>query len=215
VTFTAGRIIVRGKMVTRGKRKRAGYVLSVKPNIPIAVIEAKDNSHAVGACIQQALDYAKTLHIPFAFSSNGDGFVLHDRTGASNPTEVFLPLDAFPIPRRSVGAPPGLGGPHARSREDRSSGPAIWQGPRVIYHYHIWKLSLFSENDLPLPPLSEQHRIVAKVDELMALCDRMEAGLNVADTVRNRLFDSLLHESLSSHEATINGNTGRYARVEA
>jgi type I restriction enzyme R subunit len=98
VTFTAGRIVVRGKLVTRRKRKRADYILSVKPNIPIAVIEAKDNNHSVGDGMQQALDYAETLHIPFAFSSNGDGFVFHDRTGDSTPPEVDLPLDAFPSP---------------------------------------------------------------------------------------------------------------------
>lgn len=73
VTFTKGRIIVRGKLVARGKAKRADYILYYKPNIPVAVIEAKDNSHSVGDGMQQALDYAETLHIPFAFSSNGDG----------------------------------------------------------------------------------------------------------------------------------------------
>ena len=98
VTFTAGRIVVRGKLVTRRKRKRADYILSVKPNIPVAVIEAKDNNHSVGDGMQQALDYAETLHIPFAFSSNGDGFVFHDRTGGSNPIETDLTLDGFPSP---------------------------------------------------------------------------------------------------------------------
>ena len=98
VSFTAGRIVVRGKLVTRRKRKRADYILSVKPNVPVAVIEAKDNNHSVGDGMQQALDYAEMLHIPFAFSSNGDGFVFHDRTGSSDPREVNLPLDAFPSP---------------------------------------------------------------------------------------------------------------------
>ncbi|WP_112875528.1 EcoAI/FtnUII family type I restriction enzme subunit R [Paracoccus endophyticus] len=98
VSFTKGRIIVRGKLVTRGKAKRADYILSYKPNLPIALIEAKDNSHSIGDGIQQALDYAETLNIPFVFSSNGDGFVFHDRTGASNPREVTLALDAFPSP---------------------------------------------------------------------------------------------------------------------
>ncbi|MDE0072393.1 MAG: DEAD/DEAH box helicase family protein [Gammaproteobacteria bacterium] len=98
VTFTAGRIVVRGKLVTRRRRKRADYILSVKPNIPVAVIEAKDNNHGVGDGMQQALDYAETLHIPFAFSSNGDGFVFHDRTGGSNPIETNLTLDGFPSP---------------------------------------------------------------------------------------------------------------------
>ena len=98
VSFTKGRIIVRGKLVTRGRAKRADYILYYKPNIPIAVIEAKDNSHSVGDGMQQALDYAETLNIPFAFSSNGDGFVFHDRTGASSPREADRALDAFPPP---------------------------------------------------------------------------------------------------------------------
>src|SRR3954465_2933601 len=72
VSFTKGRIIVRGKLVTRGKAKRADYILYHKPNIPLAAIEAKDNNCAVGDGIQQALGYADTLHIPFVFSSNGD-----------------------------------------------------------------------------------------------------------------------------------------------
>jgi type I restriction enzyme R subunit len=98
VSFTKGRIIVRGKLVTRGQPKRVDYILYYKPNIPLALIEAKDNSHSVGDGMQQALDYATTLDIPFVFSSNGDGFVFHDRTGLSNPREVNLDLDAFPSP---------------------------------------------------------------------------------------------------------------------
>ena len=98
VGFTKGRIIVRGRLVSRGKAKRADYILSYKPNIPIALIEAKDTSHAVGDGMQQALDYAETLHIPFVFSSNGEGFVFHDRTGTSAERETSLSLDAFPSP---------------------------------------------------------------------------------------------------------------------
>jgi len=80
VTFTKGRVIVRGKLHTRGEQKRADYVLYFKPNIPIAVIEAKDNTHSVGSGMQQALNYAETLGVPFVFSSNGDAFLMHDRT---------------------------------------------------------------------------------------------------------------------------------------
>ena len=98
VSFTKGRIIVRGKLVSRGTGKRADYVLYYKPNIPIALIEAKDNTHAVGDGMQQALDYAETLHIPFVFSSNGEGIVLHDRTGLSAERETTLSLHAFPSP---------------------------------------------------------------------------------------------------------------------
>ena len=99
VSFTKGRIIVRGKLVSRGKAKRADYVLYYKPNIPIALVEAKDNNHSVGDGMQQGLEYAKTLDIPFVFSSNGDGFVFHDRTGASAERESNLTLNAFPSPQ--------------------------------------------------------------------------------------------------------------------
>jgi type I restriction enzyme, R subunit len=98
VGFTKGRIIVRGKLVTRGKAKRADYILYYKPNIPIALIEAKDNTYSVGAGMQQALEYAEILKIPFVFSSNGDGFVFHDRTGTSAEREATLSLDDFPSP---------------------------------------------------------------------------------------------------------------------
>jgi type I restriction enzyme, R subunit len=98
VSFTKGRIIVRGKLVTRGQAKRADYILYFKPNIPLALIEAKDNSHSVGDGMQQGLAYAATLDIPFVFSSNGDGFLFHDRTGLSAAREANLGLDAFPSP---------------------------------------------------------------------------------------------------------------------
>src|SRR3990172_9053781 len=98
VYFTKGRIIVRGKLVTRGKAKRADYILYYKPNIPIAIIEAKDNNHAVGDGIQQGLEYAATLDIPFVFSSNGDGFLFHDRTVQSSPVETEVSINAFPSP---------------------------------------------------------------------------------------------------------------------
>ncbi len=98
VTFTKGRVIVRGKLHTRGKQKRADYVLYYAPNLPIAVIEAKDNKHTVGDGMQQALNYAETLDVPFVFSSNGDAFLVHDRTGQHTPIEQELALDAFPTP---------------------------------------------------------------------------------------------------------------------
>lgn len=110
VSFTAGKIYVRGKLAARGKGKRADYILYYKPNIPVAIIEAKDNKHSVRAGIQQALDYAHILDIPCVFSSNGDGFLFHDRTAAQdllgfenltglNPAiEQELPLEQFPSP---------------------------------------------------------------------------------------------------------------------
>jgi type I restriction enzyme R subunit len=98
LSFTKGRIIVRGKLHTRGQQKRADYVLYYKSNIPIAVIEAKENNLSVGAGMQQALDYAETLDVPFVFSSNGDAFLMHDRTGLADKVEQELSLDAFPSP---------------------------------------------------------------------------------------------------------------------
>src|SRR2546421_2118848 len=73
--FTKGRVIVRGKIVTRGEARKVDYLLFYKPNIPLAIIEAKDNTHAVGDGMQQALAYAETLDVPFAYSSNGDAFL--------------------------------------------------------------------------------------------------------------------------------------------
>jgi type I restriction enzyme, R subunit len=98
LSFTKGRIIVRGKLHTRGQQKRADYVLYYKSNIPIAVIEAKENNLSVGAGMQQALDYAETLDVPFVFSSNGDAFLMHDRTGLADKVEQELSLDSFPSP---------------------------------------------------------------------------------------------------------------------
>ena len=80
VAFTDGRIFVKGKKTTRGKRKRADIILYYKANIPVAVVEAKDNNHAAGAGMQQALDYAETLDIPVAIASNGDEFVIRAET---------------------------------------------------------------------------------------------------------------------------------------
>ena len=98
VGFTNGRIYVRGKLTARGKRKRADYILYYKTNIPVAIIEAKDNNHSVRAGIQQALDYANTLDIPFVFSSNGDGFLFHDKTSNNENLETEIGLNDFPSP---------------------------------------------------------------------------------------------------------------------
>lgn len=98
VGFTDGRIYVKGNLSARGKRKRADYILYYKPNIPVAVIEAKDNRHSVRAGIQQGLDYATILDIPSVFSSNGDGFYEHDRTTSSGSVEREIPLNEFPSP---------------------------------------------------------------------------------------------------------------------
>jgi type I restriction enzyme, R subunit len=100
VSFTDGKIYVKGKMTARGARKRADYILYYKPNIPIAIIEAKDNNHSVRAGIQQALDYASILDIPYVFSSNGEGFLFHDRTASDQNLEIEIGLDQFPTPEQ-------------------------------------------------------------------------------------------------------------------
>ncbi len=94
--LTRGRIIVRGKLHTRAKHKRADYVLFYKPNIPIAIIEAKDNNHTVGDGMQQALGYADMLQVPFVFSSNGDGFLFHNNIASDGVIERELALHEFP-----------------------------------------------------------------------------------------------------------------------
>ena len=96
--FTKGRVIVRGKAVKRGAAKKADYILSYKPNLPLAVIEAKDNNHSVGAGMQQALEYAEILDLPFAYSTNGDAFLEHDRTATSGAVTREIALDRFPTP---------------------------------------------------------------------------------------------------------------------
>ena len=98
LTITAGRIIVQGKKVKRGNPHRADYVLYHKPNIPIAVIEAKDNNHSAASGIQQALRYAKAMDVPFAYSSNGDAFFEHDLSKSEGIVERELAMNAFPTP---------------------------------------------------------------------------------------------------------------------
>ncbi len=98
IFFTDGRIYVKGKLTARGKRKFADYILYYKPNVPVAIIEAKDNKHSISSGIQQALGYANTLDIPCVFSSNGDGFHFHDRTAEDGEIEKELSLSQFPTP---------------------------------------------------------------------------------------------------------------------
>ncbi len=96
--LTKGRIIVRGKLHTRAQNKRADYVLFHKPNMPIAVIEAKDNKHSLGDGMQQGLGYAEMLQVPFVFSSNGDGFLFHNKIAKDGVIERELTLNELPGP---------------------------------------------------------------------------------------------------------------------
>ena len=97
----AGRVVVRGSKAYRDKSTvlRADYALFYKASIPLAVVKAKDNQHAVGAGMGQALNYAQLLDVPFSFSSNGDGFVFRDATLATGVLEQNLTLEEFPSPQ--------------------------------------------------------------------------------------------------------------------
>lgn len=102
VTLAPGPVIVRGNLSSRNKKKRkfADYVLSLKPGLPLAVVEAKDNNHSISSGLQQALGYAQILDVPSAYSSNGDGFAEHNRSAPNNePTERELGMDSFPSPQ--------------------------------------------------------------------------------------------------------------------
>jgi type I restriction enzyme R subunit len=98
VKLRDGKVIVRGNMGMRKTVKSADIVLYHKPNLPLAVIEAKANKHEVGKGIQQGLDYARLLDIPFIFASNGDGFIFHDKTNNTDQLETTITLDEFPTP---------------------------------------------------------------------------------------------------------------------
>ena len=97
-SLTDGRILVRGKLHARAKNKRADYVLFYKPNLPIAIIEAKDNNHSVGDGMQQGLGYGELLQVPFVFSSNGDRFLFHNKITTDGIIEREIGLDEFPSP---------------------------------------------------------------------------------------------------------------------
>ena len=99
VKLRDGKVVVRGKIAARKKVKSADIVLYHKPSMPLAVIEAKANKHEVGKGMQQGLDYAGLLEVPFIFATNGDGFVFHDKT---NPTqlETQIKLEDFPTPQQ-------------------------------------------------------------------------------------------------------------------
>lgn len=99
VKLRDGKIVVRGKLASRIKVKSADIVLYHKPNLPLAVIEAKANQHAIGKGMQQGLDYAGLLDVPFVFASNGDGFIFHDKTNPQQ-LESEIALSDFPTPEQ-------------------------------------------------------------------------------------------------------------------
>ncbi|CAG20209.1 putative type I restriction enzyme R protein [Photobacterium profundum SS9] len=103
VALRDGKVIVRGQMGVRKTVKKADIVLYHKPSMPLAVVEAKANKHEIGKGMQQGLDYARLLEVPFIFASNGDGFIFHDKTKIGTPEENQLEseirLEDFPTPQ--------------------------------------------------------------------------------------------------------------------
>jgi len=99
VKLRDGKVIVRGQLGMRKTVKSADIVLYHKPNLPLAVIEAKANKHEIGKGMQQGLDYARLLEVPFVFASNGDGFIFHDKTNTSQ-LETEIQLADFPTPEQ-------------------------------------------------------------------------------------------------------------------
>lgn len=117
--ITDGRVNIRGNLVAREKPKKADYVLWLNRGKPIAVVEAKDNNHSVSYGLQQAITYAQMLDVPFAYSSNGDGFREHDfLTGK----ERDLALDEFPTPQELT----------ARFEADSNDGQGLSEDEKVI-----------------------------------------------------------------------------------
>lgn len=99
VKLRDGKVIVRGKVAARRTVKSADIVLYHKPGIPLAVIEAKANKHEIGKGMQQGIEYARLLDVPFVFATNGDGFIFHDATAAEGEClEKQITLDDFPSP---------------------------------------------------------------------------------------------------------------------
>lgn len=117
--ITDGKINLKGNLVAREKPKRADYVLYLNANNPIAIVEAKDNNHSVSFGLQQAMAYAQMLDLPFAFSSNGDGFAEHDfLTG----TEREFGLDEFPSEAELI----------ARYKAERNGGVGITPAEQAV-----------------------------------------------------------------------------------
>ncbi len=120
--FTDGQVLVNGSETIRGKKKKADYILCRNRNLPLAIVEAKDMTHSVGSGMQQALDYATILDIPFAYSSNGKGFLEHD---IKNGTERQIAMSEFPSPEELW----------SRFKAEKALTPAEEDAVTIPYHY--------------------------------------------------------------------------------
>lgn len=208
VTLTPGPIVVRGNVSSRNKKKKkfADYVLYWEQGVPVGVVEAKDNNHTVSQGLQQALGYAEILEVPSAFSSNGDAFAAHNKTpAAGEDIEAEFPLDAFPPPQE------------LRGRYKQFRGIADEDEKLVVQPYHddvsgkeprYYQVEAINRTVeavaggkprvvIALPPKNKQHRIVAKIDELMALCDALKARLAADQTTQIHLADAIVEQAVA------------------
>ena len=132
----AGRAILHGGTGHRPRQadhareaKKADYILFYKPNIPLAVVEAKDNNHSAAGGMQQAIDYAEILDVPFAYRSNVDAFLEHDRLATAGLVESELALDQFPSPRLPLAGGIERERASTRARPRRQPGVATTTAP--------------------------------------------------------------------------------------
>lgn len=181
--LTNGRIIVRGKLHTRAKYKRADYVLFYKPNIPIAVIEAKDNTHSTGDGIQQALGYAEMLQVPFVFSSNGDGFLFHNKIAMDGIIERELALNQFP----SVETLWQLWADHWGLNDRQSA---------LIRQDYYSDTSGKTPRDYQLLAINKTIEAIAQGQNrillMMALCDTLEQQIDAATGKQTELLNAVM-----------------------
>ena len=185
--ITDGRINVSGNIVARSKPKFADYMLYLNDGKPIAVVEAKDNNHSVSHGLQQAMTYAQMMDLPFAYSSNGDAFYEHDfLTGQ----EQQIALEEFPT-QEMIGKLGILEIPVTTNQACCACIPYAGMYNKYLFYYlmsmrqtyigmaeggaqpNISKEKIVN-SILPLPPLEEQHRIVAKLEEILPLCERLK-----------------------------------------
>ena len=212
----AGRVVVRGRKARRDVTTtlRADYALFFKTNIPLAAVEAKDNNHAVGAGMAQAINYAGLLDVPFSFSSNGDGFVFRDATMADGVLERSISLEEFPSPEelwKRLCAWKGWT-PAMREITEFDQAKVVGEFFKLavqnacntledgdikgvaVKHLH---LNVLRGLKVPIPPLDEQRRIVTRVTELRRLCTDLRQRLAAQQTVQSHLADALVERALA------------------
>lgn len=200
----AGRVVVRGRKARRDASTvlRADYALFFKTNIPLAVVEAKDNNHAVGAGMAQAINYAQLLDVPFSFASHGDGFVFRDATVTDGVLERNLTLEEFPSPAELWARFCAWKGwtPEVRQVTEYDYAPAktdLVKFAPATAQKNI-NLEILGSLLVPLPPKREIERIVALVKDLRQLSADLRQRLDRTRTTQASLADALVDQALAA-----------------